>query len=53
MTRDIANFNIQPIIHKCRNGEKLTQSEQKAIVEFYLEVISFISGKGVTNAKTK
>ena len=41
----IKNFavNIKPIMEKCRHGKKLTKQEQETIVQFYLEVVDFIS----------
>ncbi len=40
----IQNFvvNIRETMLRLKNGEKLTNDEQKAIVEFYLEVADFI-----------
>lgn len=40
----LRNFvkNINPVILKCRKGEKLTKDEQGQIVQFYLEVIQVL-----------
>ena len=41
----LRNFtqNIKPVMLKCKDGKRLTKNEQKQIVEFYLEVVDFIS----------
>ena len=41
----LKNFcvNIKPIMGKCNAGMKLTKDEQKEIVQFYLEVIDYLS----------
>jgi hypothetical protein len=35
--------NIEPIMQKCKNGEKLTKGEQYNIVQFYLEALHYIA----------
>ena len=41
---DLKNFliNIKPIMLKVKNGEELTDNEREEIVQFYLEVSSFL-----------
>ncbi len=41
----LRNFvqNIKPVMLKCKGGKKLTKDEQGQIVQFYLEVVDFIS----------
>lgn len=44
-SKGLRNFvqNIQPVIMKCKHGEKLTKDDRSQIVEFYLEAIHVLS----------
>lgn len=41
----LVNFaqNVEPIIQKCRDRKKLMISEQESIVQFYLEVLNYLT----------
>lgn len=41
----LQNFagNMKPIMEKCRGGKELTKDERDNIVQFYLEVVDYIS----------
>ena len=37
------SLNVRTTMLKIRNGEKLTKSELNDVVEFYLEVVDYLS----------
>lgn len=44
-SKGLKNFtvNIKPTMAKIKDGKKLTNSELQSILEFYLEVVDYIS----------
>ena len=45
--KGLRNFcqNIKPTMTKCREGKRLTKEEQETIVQFYLEVVSYLGSQ--------